>query len=449
MPNNIKELSTQVPAIAYARLLIDMHRLIGEGKGDSQEAEALADRMDAPWYAMTAKDQDRMRGLAADLNALREGAPRRVDMSPEQRARWHHAAVEAHARSEFGDVDAVLKFLRQPVPAQLPPKVIPFLQANCWDKLGDLETALVFMKEADRQDPEQALSVLILLQQLERLDELPEYANRVIANPVSSSLDLYLAAVALMSMTRRMSDSDATPILRRAVNTLKRALSVSLVLPREERENTLDTDAYISQALGLGLQRLGERKAAIDVYSEAITRHQRNGELLMARGLALYDLDVPSALADFVKAVRLGVAVIWPYLHLARHALQGGAPGEALRLAQAAERQPGPAAARAEVYEIIAIALAELGQPQERVRENFDLALTFDPKNDRIRQNREIAAAPPLRSRGERAGWPQLLQAPSIKPEGLREALSDQINNHSEFLKEQHSIRVSEGLAAV
>src|SRR5437899_5202294 len=99
----------------------------------------------------------------------------------------------------------------------------------------------------------------------------------------------------------------------------------------------------------------------------------------------------------------------------------------------AAGRQPGPASARTEVYETIAMALAELGQPQERVLENFDIALALDPKNDRIRENRDIAAAPLPQSRGGRAGRPRLRQAPPIKPEGLRRARRDQINNRTEL----------------
>ena len=42
-----------------------------------------------------------------------------------------------------------------------------------------LETALVFMKEAERHDPHQAISVLSLLQALGRVDESASYADRV------------------------------------------------------------------------------------------------------------------------------------------------------------------------------------------------------------------------------------------------------------------------------
>jgi tetratricopeptide (TPR) repeat protein len=442
MPIEAKQLNALPPVLAYARLTIEMHRLIGEGKGDSEEAEALADQMDTPWYAMTAQEQSRMRGLSSDLHALREGGPKRVMMTNEQLAIWQRAIREAYDRSETGDVDGFLNLLREPVPAGLPPQVIPFLQARCWDKLGDLETALVFMKEADRLDPNQALSVFVLLQQLGRVDELPQYADRVIANPNSPPLELYLAAVALLTPTRSMSDAEARPLLQRVVPVLNRALGAYRALAPEERPESLEGDAYISQALGLGLERLGDSKSAIAVYTEAINRHPSDAELFTVRGLALYNENPQAALADFMKAVRLRVSAIWPYLLLARHALQSGASGEALRLAVAAERQPGPSAPRAEVYETIGIALAELGQPLDRVLENFDKALAFDPTNERIRENRAIAVTLSTHPAGMRAQRARLRQAPPVKPEVLRQGRTDEIKNQAESFNEQRRSRV-------
>jgi tetratricopeptide (TPR) repeat protein len=441
-------LSPLPPTIAYAKLLIDMHRLVCEAKGDSEEAEALAERMDAPWYAMSGPEQERMRGLAADLNALREDGPKRVDMSPEQVAQWQRAAKEAYLSGEGGDIGTLLAFLRQPIPAKLPPQIVPFLQARCWEKLGDLETALVFMKGTDRldRDQEQALSVLLLLQQLGRLNELQPYADRVIENPASPPLESYLAAVALLRTTQRMSDREAKPILQRVLEVLKSALSRYSALPPQEKVNDPPgADADIAQALGLTLERLRQRQAAIDVYADALGLHPRHAELLMARGLALYETDPPAALADFTKAVQLGVPAIWPYLLLARHSLQQQLPLQALRLALEAERQPGPPAGRAEVYETIAIAQAELGQSKERVLKNFDIAIALDPKNERIRENRSIAAAIDGQSRSARAKQPALRPS-AIETEVLRRDYSDRLNNRAEWFTEERRSRMGKVL---
>ncbi len=158
MPTEANGPAPQTPVFVYSHLLMGVHNLIAQGKGDTEEAEAIADQMDAPWGAMTPQEQGRMRGLAADLYALREGGPKRVDMDGGQLAKWQAAAKEAHSRLEKGEVDETLEFLRRPVPAALPGYIIPFLQARCWEKLGDLETALVFRKEAERLEPSESPS---------------------------------------------------------------------------------------------------------------------------------------------------------------------------------------------------------------------------------------------------------------------------------------------------
>src|SRR5262249_4353715 len=81
----------------------------------------------------------------------------------------------------------------------------------------------------------------------------------------------------------------------------------------------------------------------------------------------------------------------WPYFVLARHALQQGAWSLALSYAIRASNLPAEGAARAEVYEAIAISQAELGQSVDVVLENFKLAAALDPLNERIRRNLDLA----------------------------------------------------------
>lgn len=171
MPAIDTDATTLPPALIYARLLRQSHELLSQNKGDTPEAEALAEQMDQPWYALTAQEQRRMRGLSADLHALREGGPKRIEMAPEQFAAWQRDARDAYARAELGDADALLDFLRQPVPSNLPRHIVPFLQARCWEELGDLETALIFMKEAERDEPEQRVSIVPLLHRLGRTED--------------------------------------------------------------------------------------------------------------------------------------------------------------------------------------------------------------------------------------------------------------------------------------
>src|SRR5690242_8348021 len=112
MPTKTEAETPLTPPLAYAQMLRESQALIDSGRGDSPEAEALADRMDVPWAAMTSKEQDRMEGLSIDLYALAEGGPKQVEMSGEDLAAWRREAAEAYARYVEGDVDAALNFFR-------------------------------------------------------------------------------------------------------------------------------------------------------------------------------------------------------------------------------------------------------------------------------------------------------------------------------------------------
>lgn len=63
----------------YAQNLLILHRMISEGKGDSQEADDIRDKMDRPWLSLNAADVAAMNVFSASIYALFEdghGKPR-------------------------------------------------------------------------------------------------------------------------------------------------------------------------------------------------------------------------------------------------------------------------------------------------------------------------------------------------------------------------------------
>jgi tetratricopeptide (TPR) repeat protein len=435
----------ELPVLAYARLLRQVHSLIREGRGDTPEAELLADQMDVPWLAMTDEEQARMRGLSIDLYALAEPGSRQVAMSAEELRKWQEqAAVVRDALFTAGDVDAALAFLRRPFPLSIPRWAILFLQARYWERLGDLETALVFMQEAEKLDPHQAISVLTVLQALGREGEAKEYADRIVNDPGADPDALYLAAAELLRPTREMRDAEAKPVLERIIAALNRALHQVRNLP-PTRLYIPDVDRYIAPMLGLCLERLGRQADAARVYDEALARYPNDPELLTFRGLMRIESDPAGALRDSAKAAQLGAASAWPYFILARYALLRGMYGEALRQAIQASRHQAGATAQAEIYELIAIAQAQLGQPADVVIENFERACALDPKNERIRRNRELArrratSAPPQA---------QFQRPPSrVPPEMIRRALDGEVAIQQDWVVERHAETALAGVLA-
>jgi hypothetical protein len=162
----------------YAKLLLQLDELMSTGKGNGPAADEVREQMEEPWYAMTESEQERARGLSEDLYALMEGEKKSVSMSPADRIRWAQEAKTSLRDSD--DPDVALAFLRRPFPQGGPAFAKPFLQARCWERLGDLEVALRFMRAAEQLDRQQAICVLILLDKLGRSEEAEQYARRIL-----------------------------------------------------------------------------------------------------------------------------------------------------------------------------------------------------------------------------------------------------------------------------
>jgi hypothetical protein len=58
----------------YARLLFGLHGLIATEAGESAEADAIRERMDAAWGHLTALQRDELRQLSERLYAFHEDA---------------------------------------------------------------------------------------------------------------------------------------------------------------------------------------------------------------------------------------------------------------------------------------------------------------------------------------------------------------------------------------
>ena len=54
--------------VTYERLLVEIDRLIADGKGDNEEAEAVRDQMDPPWYRLSSEETDHIGSLSIGLN---------------------------------------------------------------------------------------------------------------------------------------------------------------------------------------------------------------------------------------------------------------------------------------------------------------------------------------------------------------------------------------------
>jgi tetratricopeptide (TPR) repeat protein len=370
---------------AYAHLLLQLHDLIDHGGADdSEEAEAIYATMDAVWHRLTNDEQERLRGLAADLNVLATGGPEPVPMSQDEVAQF---GIEAKSAYLAGNWDKLLALLRRPH-AGMVPHAVKGLQGRSWEQLGFPEVALGFMTEAERSDPEQAVSILPLLQEMGRLDDAVILANRVIENPRSSPGALYLASDALFALALRSPHSEAKLLLERVVAVLRRALRDERALPPTQRE-FLRLEVAITVKLGVSLEQLEQLTAAIQAYSDALSRFPDDAILLALRGGARLRAGQEVAFDDFSRAAGADVPSVMPYYFLAHRALNASDYHACWKLSLKGLERAVPPKVKAQLYEMLAIAQAALGQPMGWVRYNFDNAEMFDPGSEEVHRLRE------------------------------------------------------------
>jgi hypothetical protein len=128
----------------YEQLLIRTHELIARGEGDSEEADAVREAMDAPWYRLSEAEQIRLRGLSGDLYMLQDEEVLQTPLLSLDDC--IQRLIEAR---EWNDWGAVLGLLRHRPPAIFN-ETTALLRAQAYDGLGHPNAALLFLDFAHR-----------------------------------------------------------------------------------------------------------------------------------------------------------------------------------------------------------------------------------------------------------------------------------------------------------
>lgn len=183
--------------VEYETRLKELHHLIAEGKGDSDEADEVRDAMDLPYRHLTREEVDRLRGLSADLYMLADDEIfERFDGTQEE---LRAAIQDAWKKQEW---ENLLKLLRKG-PNYLSREGLASLRATAYQGLGHLDTALAFEEYAARLNPQDADRKILILDLLYRLnlrEEAMVQARSIIADPKASS-NLLAYAGYILSLT--------------------------------------------------------------------------------------------------------------------------------------------------------------------------------------------------------------------------------------------------------
>jgi tetratricopeptide (TPR) repeat protein len=176
------------------RLLRELHFLMAEGKSETEEADRVRDLMDVHWYRMSPEEIRRVDGLSADLYTLVDPPPPPQQADPGDIAETCRLIDTARDNQEW---DNLLELLRER-PHPYPPDRVAFLRATCWEKVGDLETSLLFLEKTVSLNPSNGYYVINLMSSLLRVGRPAEaiaLADRTIRTTETLDPDpLYMTA---------------------------------------------------------------------------------------------------------------------------------------------------------------------------------------------------------------------------------------------------------------
>ena len=141
--------------VKLEELTRQLHHLIADGKCDTEEADAVRDKMDTPWLRLNGEERECLNGLSADLYMLsNEEVFEPLDRSKAQLASELESALCCERWTE------ALALLRKNADV-VTTEQRAIVRARAYEALGHHDTALLFLTYAVSLIPHQ-LSALAL-----------------------------------------------------------------------------------------------------------------------------------------------------------------------------------------------------------------------------------------------------------------------------------------------
>lgn len=244
----------------YEQQLVQLHRLIAEGKCESDEADQIRDEMDGPWKHLNGQERLRLKGLSGDLYMLQDDEDLETPVVAQSQQDLYEQIKECERQSDW---DAILGLLRRR-PKSVPDGPVAFTRSKAYNALGHAQIALLFFEYAMRykhNDLNILALHLMLLRDAGRVAEAIETARRYSQDPNASPSVLIVAADIYLNAVGK---EDALN-LQQVLNLLETALS--RVSPQTPTDISHIEFAYILAAHCLVL--LGSRDEAITALEEA------------------------------------------------------------------------------------------------------------------------------------------------------------------------------------
>jgi len=373
--------------VQHEEFVQNLHALIASGQGDSGEADAIRDEMDDTYLALSQDERDRLGGLSADLYMLtdEEIFEDSVISDPMRRKIYFEKLVNA------GNWVDLLKILRQETP-WVDYATRAWMRGNIYERLGHLQTSILFYKKAIQLNNKEWLFDLSLLGAYDKMQlasDAMELANRIVTECKSPDAVFYCAWIIHKNAPRDQ-------IVNLMANLIPQLENILL--------HTADNGLYNMSQIRIAHQSLsvchldtGDYRRAYDHWTSAMGMEVAANiywhEYMVRGQLRLIMEDIVGAIEDFKNAVKLRAQHLFPYFYLAVIEYESENYTAALRYLNKAILVPDSTdgdALRACCWELKAIIMAILDVDRSKTRECFETAIDVDPQNSLIAENARI-----------------------------------------------------------
>lgn len=373
---------------AYADLLLKLHDLIAQGKGDSEDSNAIRDHMDVYWNRLDDDELEIARQLSADLYTIYDA---RANSHP--RADFYSADLAAEMRKahEAKDFLRALRLLAERS-REISYDRAAILRGMSYRELGLVQVGLAFMWHVanNSQNPESAYVIALnTLWHYVDIDAAATCAMELLRESKVTGITFFVVAGILLTAA-----ASNEGLVRRQYAEASKSLLTEM-LKSAPGDEARAAQAKCHEMLSNCYYLLGETTQAIKELDVAIQLNPEDDEPYVQRGLMQLDSNFEKAKSDFEEASKLGSGSVWPYYYLAFDAFRSQSFTRCIQLSTIAMSRTSDLETQAKLHELVAMSIASanstLNQSTiEVIRSHFRTGMNLSPGDQQILANSQV-----------------------------------------------------------
>lgn len=385
----IESLPTDKSLQRFTSMLVKLHKLIWQGRGDGDEADQLRDLMDVPWFGLSEHEAKIARQVSSDLYTL---DPDTQTLHSKLDVFTSELSNDLNVARHNEDWLQALQLLSSRAP-EIGVERATSLRGSCYQHLGLPDIAMLFFERAVDLSPAPSGALIFLLTNLVGSGRRHTAAERARAILSQGALDVELHRLCALVLLGDATD-DRNSISTAGINEAQTEFeSVLKTLQSSNRtdERTIQSVVECYFSLAECAYLLGDERKAIQNLGTALRISPNDEPSLVFRGLLNLD-KFPLARDDFRRAIEVGTDDAWPYYYLTHDLFRSEKYDSCVHLAWEGLKRTRKPELAGEFHEILAMSLFMTSRnleqkPIDEIRRHFLLAIAQSPLNLNASEN--------------------------------------------------------------